>query len=268
VLSIAGPIRADQPAKGVTLSLSQASVWQRLPDQRTDLTVLTGSYDLNSSWTLFGRIGMVGDRSTIHPRAWGFANPSVGATVAWDLVAHLRLGLILGTTVPIGSGGGDGAAHSDPLRAMLNGTDWGGPMFGPNHLDVFEGFTLVARPGRFTLRLKSTLHPAIRVRAPKTDGLGPRVIFTSSGLMASYSMADKLSVFAEFAETRVLNRPVFLDPDPSYRSDHYGIAGVAADFRRGATTRLQPTLIYARAVDAPKSGRHFHLLELDLQVSF
>ena len=53
------------------------------------------------------------------------------------------------------------------------------------------------------------------MRATKTDRLGPRVIFTSSGLFAGYAPVARVSAFAELAETRFLNRPAFLGADPA-----------------------------------------------------
>jgi hypothetical protein len=79
----------------------------------------------------------------------------------------------------------------------------------------------------------------------------------------------RVTAFADLAETRFLNQPVFLrGADPSARADHYGAAGVAMDFDLGRARRLQPTLSVARAVDAPKNRREFRLLELEMQLSF
>jgi hypothetical protein len=250
------------------VSLSRAAIWQRLPDQTTDLTVVTASLDVGRSWSVFGRIGLVDDESTLEERASGFANPALGATFGFELARHVRLAFTLGSTIPVGSGGGDSPARPAALRAMLNGTDWGGPMFGPNHLDVYEGFALTWTPGRLTLRIRRTLHPALRVRGARTDVLGPRVIFTSSGLTAGCSLGRGISTMAELDETRFLNRPSFLGSDPSNRSDHYLVAGLEGDFGIGPSRRLQPAVLYAAAVDAPKNRRAFRLVEVDLRLSF
>jgi hypothetical protein len=263
---VAALVAAGGPRAAI--SLSRAAIWQVLPAQTTDLTVITASLDLGRSWSVFGRIGLVDDESTLEERASGFANPALGATFGFDLAPHARLAFTFGTTIPIGSGGGDAAANAGALRAMLNGTDWGGPMFGPNHLDVYEGFALTLTPRRFTFRIRSTLHPALRVRGARTDVLGPRVIFTSSGLLARCAVGHGISALTELAETRFLNRPAFLGSDPSNRSDHYLVGGLEGDFGLGSSRRLQPALLYAAAVDAPKNRRGFHLVELDLQISF
>lgn len=250
-----------------SVSLDRATIWQDTPPQTTGLTVFSASHDFGSV-SVFTRLGFVDDRSAGESRAWGVSNPAVGAMLKTRWGDHLQLALLAGTTVPVGSGGGDAPAHPDALRAMLNGTDWGGPMFGPNHLDVFEGFRLTATVRGLTLRLRSTLHPALRVRATKTDRLGPRVIFTSSGLFAGYAPLARLSVFGELAETRFLNRPAFLGADPAARSDHYAVAGLALDFPVGGVRRLQPTISFARAIDAPKRKRAFRLVEIELQFWF
>jgi hypothetical protein len=250
-----------------SVSLDRATIWQDTPPQTTGLTVFSASHDFGSV-SVFARLGIVDDRSAGESRAWGVSNPAVGAIFKTRWGGHLQLALLAGTTVPVGSGGGDAPTHPDALQAMLNGTDWGGPMFGPNHLDVFEGFRLTATVERLTLRLRSTLHPALRVRATKTDRLGPRVIFTSSGLFAGYTPLAWLSIFGELAETRFLNRPAFLGADPAGRSDHYAVAGLALDFPVGGVRHLQPTISFARAIDAPKRKRAFRLAEIELQFSF
>src|SRR5215510_3672564 len=77
--------------------------------------------------------------------AWGFANPQLTVDVAFA-PGPLHLDAIAGSTVPIGSGGGD-QASATTRDAMLSGTDWGGPMFAPNHIDLFEGMKLAAPLG-------------------------------------------------------------------------------------------------------------------------
>jgi len=257
---------ASDPPR-TSISVDRSTIWQDAPSQRTGLTVLSVTRDFDSI-SVFARLGFVDDRSSVEPGAWGVSNPQVGAVFRRRLSEHVRLSLIGGTTVPVGSGGGDAPPHPGALRAMLNGTDWGGPMFGPDHLDVFEGFRLAASARGFTVRLRSTLHPAVRVRGAKTDPLGPRVIFTSSGLLAGYAPGPRLSLFTELAETRFLNTPPFLVDAPDARVDRYAVAGVSLDLRMGANRSLQPTLSLAKAVDAPKTRRSFRLVELELAFSF
>jgi hypothetical protein len=251
------------------ISLDQTAIWQDAPSQTTAITILSAGRDLSRSLTLFGRLGLVGDGFDRELRAWGVANPTLGATVRVRRAGRVRVSFVLASTLPVGSGGGDAPARPSALRAMLNGTDWGGPMFGPNHLDVSEGIRLSATAARWTLRARSTLHPAVRVRGAATDQLGPRVIFASSGLTASYAPASRVSVFADLAETRFLNEPVFLrGSDPGARADHYGALGVSMDLDLGGVRRLSPTLSVARAVDAPKNRRHFRLVEIEIQIAF
>lgn len=261
----AGRVAAEPPR--TSISLDRSTIWQDAPSQRTGLTVLSVSRDYDSV-SVFARLGFVDDRSSVEPGAWGVSNPQVGAVFRWRLSEHVRLSLIGGTTVPVGSGGGDAPPHPGALRAMLNGTDWGGPMFGPDHLDVFEGFRLAVSARGFTLRLRSTLHPAVRVRGAKTDPLGPLVIFTSSGLLAGCAPGPRVSLFTELAETRFLNTPPFLVDAPDARVDRYAVAGVSLDLRLRANRSLQPTLSLAKAVDAPKTRRSFRLMEVELAFSF
>jgi len=273
ILSLVAP-----PARGeatgaaarasTAISIDTAAIWQDAPDQTTTLTIVSASRDLTRRLGLFGRIGMVRDRSAIEGPAWGVSNPATGATLKISTRDRLQLAVVFGTTLPLGSGGGDRPGRPQALRAMLNGTDWGGAMFGPNHIDVFEGFRVAASVGKTTLRVRSTLHPARRVRGGRSDTLGRWVIFASSAASIAYAPVRRWTVFGELSETRYLNRPAFLGDDPAKRSDHYAVAGLAFDVRLGAGRHLQPTLSVARAVDAPKNGRAFRLAELEVQLSF
>jgi hypothetical protein len=251
-----------------SVSFDRATIWQDEPDQTTTLTIVSVSRQIGERTSLFCRLGMVHDRSTVEPRAWGVSNPAAGATLQLRLPGRLELGLVLGTTLPIGSGGGDTPTRPDALRAMLNGTDWGGPMFGPNHLDLFEGLRLAASLGRLTVRLRSTLHPALRVRGERNDSLGRWVVFTSSGLSATCALGRMARVLGELAETRFLNHPPFLGQAPGDRSDHYAVAGLALALGVGGGRELRPTVSVARAVDAPKNRRDFRLVEVELALAF
>lgn len=273
-LGVVGPAAEADQATGAptrrinTLSLDHATIWQDAPHQTTRLTIVSASREMSDRVSLFCKLGLVQDRSAIGAAAWGVSNPVLGATLQVLFGDRLQLVIVLGSTVPLGSGGGDAPGRPGALRAMLNGTDWGGPMFGPNHLDLFEGFRFATSAGPLTLRARSTLHPVRRVRGKRTDTLGRWVIFTSSGVSAAYSLPRTATLFGELAETRFLNRPAFLGPDPAARSDHYAILGLALDFALGAGPRLQPTLSLGRAVDAPKNARAFRLAEVGLQLSF
>ena len=266
--AVAAGDEAPRQPVGVSVSLGRATIWQRAPAQDTGLTILGVSCDLEGTLAVFALFGLVDNRTEGEARAWGVANPSLGMTLEMPVARRLDLGLIFGSTVPVGSGGGDFPSRPIVLRAMLSGTDWGGPMFGPNHIDVYEGLRLTSSEGGFTFRFRSTLHPAVRVRGNKTDSLGPRVIFTSSGLLAAYAVTPQLSFFTELAETRFLNHPPFLQDDPSLATDRYAVAGLGLDLERRRLTHVKPSLLYARAVDAPKNRRHFHLIEMNVRVSF
>jgi hypothetical protein len=272
LLSVLGPARAEPadarpagPDPRVHAALSRTLIWQRQPVERTGLTLLSATYDVTPRLALFARGGLVDDERDASGKVWAVANPAVGATLKVPIAAHVSCALTMGTTLAVGSGGGNRGSPRT-LAAMLSGTDWGGPMFGPNHMDVFEGVGVSGDVGRLSLRVRSTLHPAFRVRGQEVDTLGALVLFTSSGASLSYRLGAA-SVFVELAETRFLNDPPFLEGDAASRQDRYAVVGARASLRRGRA-RLQPGLSYAWGIDAPKTLRRFHLVEAEVQVSY
>jgi hypothetical protein len=150
---------------------------------------------------------------------------------------------------------------------MLVATDWGGPMFAPDHLDLFPGARLTWTAGPLALRARSTLHQAFRVRGENVDPIGASVTFTTSGLMAGYRPARRALFFAELAQTRFWSTPGFIATDPALRSDHYLAGGLSWTVDPGPRP-FDATLMYVRALDAPKRRRSFQLIELELAVQF
>lgn len=267
------PLRAwgAEPAAGkpVGMSLSLSTTLQKLSHepQETVLSVLTASYDLSSRWGVFARLGFVNNDPASGEAAQGMSNPALGITYGLPLNDRFRMGFTLGTVLPLGSGGGN---NPDPavLDAMLTATDWGGPMFGPNHLTPYAGVSVTHSSGPLTVRLRSTLYDANRIKGKKTDPLGSTVTFTSSGLLADYSIGDRMSVFTELAQTYYLNTPPWVAADASARGDHYLAGGVSFNFKLANGRRFEPSLLYAEAIDQPKTRRTFRLLELGTRFSF
>jgi hypothetical protein len=231
--------------------------------QSTDQTQLllgTGELDLalSAHITLTLDLGFVSDLGG-PADAWGFANPQLAVDLAYVL-GPLQLDGIAGITLPVGSGGGD---HADPvtLAAMLAGTDWGGPMFAPDHMDFFGGLKLAAPVGRFRLLGRATLHDAERVRGDAIDQVGPRVTFLFSGARASY-LREGITVFAEFLDTYILNTPHFVEMDARARQSQYLGAGITISHR--SLHGVSPTLRYVRGIDPRKDAVNFQVIELTL----
>src|SRR6185436_13111069 len=226
LLSIFLPLTAwgDEPAaaKPIGMSLSLGTTFQKLSHEPQDtvLSVLTASYDLTDRWGAFARLGLVDNDPATGEAGRGMSNPALGFTYGRPLSDRYRLGLTLGVVLPLGSGGGD---DPDPavLNAMLTATDWGGPMYGPDHLTPYVGASLTRSAGPLTLRARSTLYDANRVKGKKADPIGPTVIFTSSDLLADYSLSDRMSVFTQLAQTYYHNTPPFVAADATARADHY-----------------------------------------------
>jgi hypothetical protein len=277
LLSIFLPLAAwgDEPTppkpigQPIGMSLSLSTTFQKLSHEPQDtvLSVLTASYDLTDRWGAFARLGLVDNDPATGEAGRGMSNPALGFTYGRPLSDRYRLGLTLGVVLPLGSGGGD---DPDPavLNAMLVATDWGGPMYGPDHLTPYVGASLTRSAGPLTLRARSTLYDANRVKGEKADPIGPTVIFTSSDLLADYSINDRMSVFTQLAQTYYHNTPPFVAADATARADHYLVGGVSFNFKLANGRSFQPSLAYGEAIDQPKTRRTFRLLELGTKLSF
>src|SRR5262249_38514377 len=161
--------------------------------------------------------------------------------------------LTAGSTIPVGSGGGDDA---DPTvrDGMLAATDWGGPMFAPNHIDLFAGGKISYASGVFGLQLRSTFNEGLRVRGAAVDVLGSNVMFVASAVRGSVNLR-RLSFFGEYLETRILNTPPFVRMDPSARVSQYIGVGLTAQAGAIHKTSLEPTLRFVRGIDRAKWDR-------------
>lgn len=259
----ATPAAETAPAPlGITASLAGTAQHQE-EDQRTFMMVAAVQYTRPAGPRFFGRIGWV----HADDGATSLSNPLIGASLPFSLPRSFGLDLHVFGTLPVGTGGGDDA-DPNALRASLMGTDWHGPMFAPNHLTAAGGAKLsFAHPPVFA-SLDASLYYLSRVRGEEIDPIGPSVTLTATKLIVAFAVSSRFSAYAGAAQIRYWGEPEFLQgSSPSARDDHYAFAGLEAGFVLGGQ-QVRPGLLYARAVDLPKSGRSFQLAELSVSISF
>jgi len=249
-------------------SVSFAGAFETAGTDQLFIGVLEMTIDASPRLQLFVQLGFMGDwrSSGAGQDSMGMGNPVVGATYELPPFAPFRLHLTVGSTIPVGSGGGDDA-NPTVRDAMLSATDWGGPMFAPNHLDLFVGGKISYSSGVFGLRARSTFNEGIRVRGETVDVLGSNVMFVANALRGTVNLR-KLSFFGEYLETRILNTPPFVRADPSARVSQYLGVGVSAQAGAIHKTALEPTLRFVRGIDQAKWDSGFQVIELGLTASF
>src|SRR5262249_40132823 len=152
-------------------SLANSLVLRQGPSQATLISIASGAYAWTSAFSTFARVGMVHNSSSDEASATGLANPALGASLQLDLGKHFKIGGQSGSTLPIGSGGGNSPTPG-AYRAWTNSVDWGGAMFAVNHVDLFNGLKGAFVYDALTVSFESTVHELIRVRGASTDPIG------------------------------------------------------------------------------------------------
>jgi hypothetical protein len=257
------PAPAPDAPLGITASLTGSLQLQDEDDQRTTLMVASVTYTRPRWPSLYARLGWVHDTAAA---ASGVSDLLLGASRPFALPRSFKLEPRFAVILPIGSGRGNDADPS-VMRALVIGTDWGGPMFAPNHLTLSAGLRLSFSRGRLFALADAALNRAMRVAGEDLDPLGPTVTFSPSKLVVGAAVSAAFAVYGGVAETRYWGSPGFVEADPPARDDHYAFVGVDWTHDLGGK-QLQIGLLYSLAFDPPKSRRDFQVAEISTALSF
>lgn len=257
------PAPAPDAPLGITASLTGSLQLQDEDDQRTTLFVASVTYTRPRWPSFYARLGWVHDTAAA---ASGVSDLVLGASRPFALPRSFKLAPRFAVILPIGSGRGNDADPS-VMRALVIGTDWGGPMFAPNHLTLSAGLRLSWSRGRLFALADAVLNRATRVAGEALDPIGPTVTFSPSKLVVGAAVSAAFAVYGGVAETRYWGSPGFVKADPTARADHYAFVGV--DWTRDlGGKKLQIGLLYSLALDPPKSRRDFQVAEISTALSF
>src|SRR5690606_17746155 len=140
----------------------------------TVASMLLASYKITNEIAPLVRVGVVSNSppdavapAPNPPSGFGFLNPVLGVTYALTLDPALRLGLFLGVTVPVGSGGGN---EPEPKNALANQAGirarsaMDNAMFAVNDFTVFPGVGLAYVAHGLTVQVEATVLQLTRVR--------------------------------------------------------------------------------------------------------
>ena len=126
---------------------------------RYPLTMFLVSYKVTEGFAPLVRLGVVSNSPPSGPSGFNFLNPVLGGIYALRLGPDFKLGLFLGVTVPVGSGGGDTqdaenvAANAAGIRAR---SAMDNAMFAVNDFTVFPGVDVAFVKGGFTAQVEAT----------------------------------------------------------------------------------------------------------------
>lgn len=198
-----------------------------------------------------------------------FLNPVLGAIFAPELPKPLKLGLFLGVTLPIGTGGGD---DPDPAQAAANAAGiparsaFDNAMFAVNYLTVFPGVDFAYVDAGLTLQAEVTVFQLLKTRGP--DAADDSNTNFTGGLHAGYFLIPELSLGAEIRHQRWLSTPTPVESNEDLRDTTTFAVGPRVHLKLGETMWLRPALAFAMPLDKPMSDSKHKIIQLDLPFAF
>ncbi len=245
----------------------------------TVVTMLTGSYKLTPKIAPMVRMGFVqnGPPGTA-PDGTSFVNPVVGVTYSQKLGESFRLAGFLGTTLPIGMGGGstpDAAASGADTAGVAARSGMDNSMFAVNYTAVIPGVGFAYIDHKLTVQLEATLFQLFRVKGSDATAISPDATRTNStmGVHAGYFVLPVLSLGGELRYQRWLSTPTRIVmgvrsniPDANMDTVSFAV-GPRLHFKVGKTW-LRPGISYAQVIDQPFSASNYKIVQVDLPVVF
>jgi hypothetical protein len=238
----------------------------------TVVPLLSFSYKVMKGLAPLVKIGVVSNTPPAGASAFGFLNPVLGATYVLEPTPELRIGLFLGVTVPVGSGGGNGPDAAQkvartagiPARSAMDNA-----MFAVNDFTVFPGVDVAFVSSGFTAQAEATLFQLTRVRGAGDQPDSSRTNFTA-GVHVGYFFVPFLSVGVELRHQRWLSTPkqIAADPTDTLRDTTTIAFGPRFHIRLGEGKWLRPGIAFAMPLDDPMKKSSYKILQLDLPFSF
>lgn len=236
----------------------------------TVVSTLLGSVKLTDNFAPLVRVGVVSSSPPAGDSAVGLMNPVVGATYALAPTPELKLGLFLGVTIPVGSGGGEPGTHENMVANSAGITArsaMDNAMFAVNDFTVFPGVGLAYVAHGFTAQVEATVLQLTRVKGDDVQPDSSRTNFTS-GLHLGYFIVPELSAAVELRHQRWLSTPERPDVDglPALRDTTTVAIGPRVHIKLGEKTWIRPAIAFAMPLDDPmKDGKH-KIVQLDVPI--
>jgi hypothetical protein len=246
----------------------------------TAVTSLSASYKIPGTGAPgFGlapvvRFTAVGDSPPAGaPGGFAVVNPVVGATYAFPLGGGFRAAAFLGTTIPVGMGGGDTpdaglvTARNDGVfaRAAMDNA-----LFAVNDWTTIPGVDIAYVGHGFTVQAEATLFELVRVRGAAVQHEASKTNFTA-GLHAGWFPLRMLSIGAELRYQRWIDAPFKVEKDSTGDTwDNFTFAfGPRFHVPVGASSWLRPGVAFSRGIDKPMAGAmNADLVQVDVPYVF
>jgi hypothetical protein len=275
--SLPWQLRPVAPANVVRLDSSYGFYKNPVNDTSGSALVSTllGSYKVIPDLAIIGRVGLVDNSPpTLVPQIahkTDILNPVLGGLYGIKLAPSLKLGLFLGVTLPVGSGGGTNSSlgKKGAIGVGINTRSaFDNAMFAIDYFTVFPGVDLAFVKSGFTLQAEATVFKLTKVRGPATED-DSKVNFTT-GLHAGYFVTPFLSVGAELRHQRWLSTPMAVknDKTDSIRDTTTFAIGPRFHFKLSDSAWFRPGVSLSLPIDDPMKKADYTIVQLDLPISF
>ncbi|HWZ90002.1 MAG TPA: hypothetical protein VNW92_14165, partial [Polyangiaceae bacterium] len=255
------------------------------------VTSLLGSYKIIPDLALIARVGLVSSAPPSAPQpapqsATAILNPVLAGLYGVKLSPDFKLGLFLGVTLPVGTGGGnnpdkDKVAAISPLVGMATRSAMDNAMFAVNYFTVFPGVDFAYVHGGLTVQAEATIFKLTKARGPDTScspGCGAPIDHTNtnftSGLHVGYFIIPMLSLGAEIRHQRWLSTPNAVAKDylaagtHSTRDTTTFAIGPRLHFKLSDSIWFRPGVSLSLPIDDPMKKYEYKVVQLDLPLSF
>ena len=241
------------------------------------VSTLLGSYKILPDLALIGPVGLVHNSppAAPPPSATAILNPVLAALYGVKLSPSVKLGLFLGVTLPVGSGGG---TNPDPGKStaisapvgMATRSAFDNAMFAVNYCTVFPGVDFAYVHDGLTVQAEATIFKLTRARGPETID-HTNTNFTT-GLHVGYFVLPMLSLGAEIRHQRWLSTPNAVKADTA--TDHASrdnttfAVGPRLHFKLSDSIWFRPGVSLSLPIDDPMKKADYKIVQLDLPISF
>lgn len=211
------------------------------------------------------RWGLIGNAAPDGSSGVSVPNVALGGNWGLKLPANLRLGLFLGATVPIGTGG---AKAADPLTTaataagLYSRSAMDNAMFAVNDFTLFPGIDFAFVGHGLTVQIEATLLQLMRVKNEATQTDAFRTNFTT-GLHIGYFATQWLSLSAELRYQRWLSTPDAVAADETLR-DNLSLAFGPRFHAKMGRGFLRPGIAYNAGLAGRLGTSSYHMVLLDI----
>jgi hypothetical protein len=216
------------------------------------------------------RLAAVNDSPPTGRGGLAVVNPLIGAMYALRIAGPIRAAAFLGMTIPVGMGGGntpDPGLADARSKGVLAREAMDNSLFAVNDLAVIPGVGIGYIDHGLTVQAEATLFQLQRVRGEAAQPEASKTNFTC-GMHAGWFVMPLVSVGVDVHYQRWFDGPLTVTKDPELVDNFTVAVGPRLHIPLGSKDWVHPGVAYARGVDKAMAAPNYHVVQLDVPVTF